>query len=371
MDKVDIAIIGAGVIGLAIAQRLSLSKEIVLIEQHDGFGRETSSRNSEIIHAGMYYPSDSLKARLCVEGNRKLYELCENFKIPYKKIGKLIIAHTEEEKKKIENLLKQGNKNGVPGLRLLNRQEINKMEPHILANLALFSPETGIFDSHQLMKFFEQKALSNNVTIAYNCTVSGLQKTGDTFTLDIIDADGESFNLESSIVVNSAGLHADKIASLAGIDVENDGYKLHFCKGEYFSVSSRHNGKLAHLVYPPPNTISLGIHTVTLLDGSLKLGPSAFYIDTIDYEVDGSHQKDFLESAKTYLPFIESNDLSPDMSGVRPKLQAEDEDFRDFVICEESNKGLKGLINLIGIESPGLTAAPAIADYVDKIVKDL
>lgn len=372
MDKVDIIIIGAGAIGLAIAERLSsLSKEMILVEKHDGFGKETSSRNSEIIHAGIYYPSESLKARLCVEGNRRLYELCEDYRIPYKKTGKLIIAQNREETEEIESLFEQGKKNGVPGLELFSKQKTNEIEPHIRADLALFSPETGILDSHQLMKYFEQKALSNNVTIAYNCEVTGIQKNKETFRLDILDADGECFSLESSSIINAAGLCSDRVASMAGIDIERAGYKLHFCKGEYFSVSNAHSKKLGHLIYPAPTPISLGIHTVLMLDGTMKLGPNAFYVDTINYDVDSSHQEEFFTSAKVYLPFLEFDDLSSDMSGIRPKLQADGEDFRDFVIREESHAGLCGLVNLIGIESPGLTAAPAIADYVLGIVKDL
>jgi L-2-hydroxyglutarate oxidase LhgO len=372
MEKVSVTIIGAGVVGLAIAERLSRhTKEIVLIEKHESFGWETSSRNSEIIHAGLYYPSDSLKARLCVEGNRMLYELCENAGIPFKKSGKLVIANTDKEMQKVDSLFEQGRKNGVPGLRLLAREEIAKMEPDIRAEKALFSPETGIIDTHQLMKYFERKAEENNVTIAYNCEVVGLGKDGDSYKLTIRDADGESFDMESEIVINAAGLGSERIASMGGIDTEEAGYRIHFCKGEYFSVSNRHSNKLTHLVYPAPTLISLGIHAVLLLDGSLKLGPNAFYLDSLDYNVDAAHQKEFFESAKTYLPFIEYEDLSPDMSGIRSKLQGDGDDFRDFVIREESDKGLDGLINLIGIESPGLTASPAIAGFVEEILRNL
>jgi len=372
MEKVSVTIIGAGVVGLAVAERLSrLSKEVVLIEKHEGFGWETSSRNSEVIHAGFYYPSDSLKAGLCVEGNRMLYELCKNAAIPYKKTGKLVIANTDKEMQKLDSLCEQGKENGVPGLRLLAREEITAMEPNIRAEKALFSPETGIIDTHRLMRYFERKAEENNVTIAYNCEVVGLGKKGNSYTLTIRDADGESFDMESEIVINSAGLSSDRIACMAGIDIEKAGYKIHFCKGEYFSVSNRHSNRLTHLVYPAPTPISLGIHAVLLLDGSLKLGPNAFYLDSLDYDVDSAHQKEFFESAKTYLPFITYEDLAPDMSGIRPKLQRDEDDFRDFVIREESDKGLSGLINLIGIESPGLTASPAIAGFVEEILKNL
>jgi len=368
MEKVDIVIIGAGVVGLAIAWKLSShKKEIVVLERHDSFGRETSSRNSEVTHAGMYYPADSLKARLCVEGNRLIRELCQEYNIPHAMTGKIIVANNDDEKNKIEFLFDQGNRNGVFGLRLLNKRSILSLEPHVLAAAGLWSPTTGIVDSHRLMNFFAQSAGDAGVTIAYACTVAGLQKVPTGYRVEIRDTTGETVFMASEVVINAAGLGADQIAAMAGIDIDAAGYRLHPCKGEYFAVADRHRGKLAHLVYPAPTVISLGVHSVLKLDGSLKLGPNAFYVDTLNYDIDVSHRREFYESTRKYLPFIEYKDLQPDMAGIRAKLQAADETFRDFVIREESNRGLPGLVNLIGLESPALTASPAIARYVESL----
>ena len=372
MEKAKITIIGAGIVGLAIASRLSSKyKDIILLERYDSFGRETSSRNSEVIHAGFYYPSESLKAKLCVNGNRMMYGICEKNNIPYKKTGKIVIANTIEEKEKIYKLLKQGQKNCVDGISIIGKKEIEKMEPFIKAEEGLWSPSTGIVDSHLLMKYFESTALSNSVIIGYNCCVNGIEKKNGGFFIKITDADGEEIQINSEIVINCAGLNSDKIAQMAGIDIIKENCVIHPCKGEYFSVSNRHKGKLTHLVYPAPTNISLGIHAVLKLDGCLKLGPNAFYVDKIDYNVDASHIDNMYKEAKKYLPFIDLSDLSCDQSGIRPKLQQANEAFRDFIICEESNKGLPGLVNLIGIESPGLTAAPAIAEYVENMIKGL
>jgi len=371
MDKVDIVIVGAGVVGLAIAYRLSkMNREIILLEKHEKFGMEASSRNSEVIHAGIYYPSDSLKARFCIDGNHLLYELCKKYNIPYKKTVKLIVANTKEEKENVESLFQQGKENGVSGLELLSEPQIKNLEPNIRANFALLSRETGIIDTHQLMKFYETQSESNDVIIAYQSEVAGIQKNGDFFTLDILDSDGEHFQIGSSIVINSAGISADKIALMAGIDIDKAGYRIHPCKGEYFSISNRHCGKI-DLIYPTPSVNNLGIHATLRLDGTLTLGPSAFYVDEFSYDVDAAHQEEFFNSTKKFLPFLDYDDLSPEMSGIRAKLQAKGEGFRDFIIQAESGKGLSGLINLIGIESPGLTASPAIAEYVEDLMNNL
>jgi L-2-hydroxyglutarate oxidase LhgO len=375
VEHTCITIIGAGVVGLAVASRLSEKYDnIILLEQHDGFGRETSSRNSEVIHAGFYYPQDSLKARLCVSGNRMTYDLCGQNNIPHKRVGKIVVANTAAEKEKLHALLEQGGKNGVPGLELLTKEQVQKLEPSVNAVLGLLSPSTGIVDTHLLMKYFETRSQSFGVTVGYNCRVFGLTRIGQEYAVAVVDADNEEIELRSEIVVNCAGLKSGAVASMAGIDSTKAAYTIRPCKGEYFSVSNRHRGRLSRLVYPAPTPISLGVHAVLKLDGSLKLGPNAFYVvsaSATDYDVDPSHQKEFFEAARTYLPFLEFEDLSPDMAGIRPKTQARGETFRDFEIHEERDRGLPNLINLVGIESPGLTAAPAIAEHVCRIIEAL
>ncbi len=369
MEKTDILIIGAGVVGLAIARQVSaLRKNTLLLERHDGFGREASSRNSEVIHAGIYYPAESLKARLCVEGSILLRELCRDHGIPHAITGKIIVANTCEEKDKLESLFVQGVQNGVQGLRLLTSDEVLGMEPCVNAQAGLWSPSTGIMDSHSVMAFFARSAEDAGVTIAYGCAVTGLQKTGNGFIVEARDTDGETLSISCETLINAAGLGSDAIAAMAGIDVDSAGYRIHPCKGEYFAVADQHRGKLTHLVYPPPTTISLGVHSVLKLDGGFKLGPNAFYVDAIDYGVNPDHRSAFLESAQKYLPFLTDNDLQPDMAGIRAKLQPSGGPFRDFIIREESDNGLPGLINLIGLESPALTASPAIARHVADMI---
>ena len=372
MEKVDCIIIGAGVVGLAIAHSIgNKNRETILMERHEHFGRETSSRNSEVIHAGIYYPKESLKAKLCVSGRNLLYEFCEKQGIPYKKTGKLIVAVKNEDEEILQNLLNKGMANGVEDLALITKKEIMKLEPHINTTFAVYSPSTGILDTHQLMKKLETLAEEKGVMCAYNCEVKNITYSNPGFIIDAIDADGENISLKADVVINSAGLCSDKIAQMAGIDIDKEKYRIHYSKGEYFKINSMPAWYMNHLVYPPPGIASLGIHTVLDLQGRLKLGPNAAYTNEIDYNVDNRHAKDFYLAAKPILPFLQPGNLSPDMSGIRPKIQAPGDDFADFIITEENSKGLPGLINLIGIESPGLTSCLAIALYVENLYKNL
>lgn len=363
MEKFNITIIGAGIVGLAIASEIPQGNNLV-IEKHESFGKETSSRNSEVIHAGIYYPTGFLKATLCVEGNELIYKICKEKNINHKKFGKIIVAVNEDEERDLGKLYEQGVKNCVPGLKAISKKEIKEMEPNINALSGIYSPNTGIVDTHSLMRHFELKAKSKGATFAYGCELVGAEKINSEYKITVKDSDGELFDFSTKILINCAGLNSDKVAGMLGI---ND-YKLHYCKGEYFKVGGGKHKYINRLVYPHPTETSLGIHTVLDLQGQLKLGPNAFYVNEIDYDVDPKNKNSMCESAKKYLPFIQLEDLTPDMSGVRPKLQAEGEHVKDFVIQEESKKGLPGLINLIGIESPGLTAAPAIARYVLKLI---
>jgi len=369
--KTDIAIIGAGVIGLAIAARLSKeNKSILVLEQNDRFGQGISCRQSEVIHAGIYYPADSLKAKLCLAGNRRLYELCPEYGIGHKKLGKLIVAADEQETGKLEELLRQGLDNGVKDLKLITGDELKKLEPDINGSAAIISPSSGIIDSWALMKYFESAAINGGVQFAYRTKVTSIEKADGCYHLIVEDGTG-SFSFKVRIIMNCAGLNSDKIASLAGINIERAGYKLHYCKGEYFSVTGKKSRMVKRLIFPvpPADGSGLGIHATPNLEGVMKLGPSAQYIEKPDYSVSAKNQKLFHNSVKKLLPFIDYDDITPEMAGVRPKLQEPGGTFRDFVIREESNKGLQGFINLIGIESPGLTASPTIADYVYSIVK--
>lgn len=375
MEEFDIIIIGAGVVGLAIAKELSgTGRNILLVDRNKTFGQETSSRNSEVIHGGMYYPAGSLKANLCVEGRRRLYKLCEKNGIPHKKTGKLIVATEDDEKSALQKLLALGTANGVEDLQILTNERIEKMEPNIVCLYALYSPHTGIIDSHRLMKFYLDSAQDKGVMAVFNALALSIEKEKNEYIVVINNA-GEIIKISAKIVINSAGLNSDVVAAMTGIDINKSMYRLHYCKGQYFRISDKKANMLKSLVYPVPKPKAggLGIHATIDLAGSIRLGPDDEYMpDNIqDYSIDVSKAEKFLQSAKIFLPFIETSDLTPDTSGIRPKLQKPNCEFRDFVIRDEKDKGLPGFINLIGIESPGLTASPAIGEYVKELTKNI
>jgi len=366
MNRADVTIIGAGVIGLAIAARIAgKGWEAYVLEKNETFGLETSSRHSGVIHAGIYYPQNFLRTRLCLAGNRALYKLCEERGIGYRKTGKLVVATTNEEVSELEILLDRGQRNGVEGLSILSRREMKELEPNMDGVAALLSPSTGIIDSHALMKYFIARAVEGGVQIAYQTRVIGIEKLADGYKVTVKDGTGE-FPFITRMVINCAGLESDKVAELAGIDIAKAGYKLHYYKGEYFSVAGGKGKLVKRLIYPVPmpKVTSVGIHVTFDLEGRMRLGPGIEYVDSINYAVNNRHKQLFYDSVRKFLPFIEYDDLEPEMAGIRPRLQVADEDIRDFVIRDESDKGLPGFINLIGMESPGLTAAPAIAEYV-------
>jgi len=371
LAEIDVAIIGAGVVGLATAREIARRGERVFVfEKNRTFGLETSSRNSEVIHAGIYYPENSLKAKLCVEGKNLLYELCDRRDIAYNRLGKIIVAADENETTQLEKLYEQGRRNGVEDLMLLSRTELQKLEPNIQARAGLLSPSSGILDSHTLLKCLYNQARERGAEFVFNTEVVGVEMAGAKYKVQIKDRDGIS-DVIAHVVVNCAGLSSDKVAQLAGIDIGKAGYKLHYCKGEYFSLSSKYKNLVSRLIYPTPEQAGHGIHVTMGLDGRVRLGPSANYVATIDYSVNDRYKQAFYESVRRFLHSIELEDLAPESAGIRPKLQGPDDSFRDFVIAHEEKIGFPGLINLIGIESPGLTASLAIARYVGRIAKEL
>lgn len=367
----EITIIGAGVIGLAIAEKVSEEyKNVFVIEKHSTFGQETSSRNSEVIHAGIYYTKDSLKAKLCIEGKKLLYDYCDKYKVPYKNCGKLIVATSEEEISVIEGIRQTAITNGLDDLKVLDREQIAEMEPNIFALKALFSPSTGIIDSHSLMKQFETNTLNNGGQIVYGSEVTGIKRIQNGYEISLIDADHKPFSFTSGIVINSAGLTSDLISEMVGIKDEN--LKIMFCKGEYFRIIPPKNKLIKRLIYPVPhpNMEGIGIHVTVDMSGGVKLGPDVKYLDTnvYDYKLTPSKQEAFFKSAKKFLPFLEFDDIAPEMAGLRPKVQKPGEPLRDYYIMEESGRGYPGFINLIGMESPALTSSIAIAKYVYDLI---
>lgn len=372
MFDAEITIIGAGVVGLAIAEKVSKSyKNVFVVEKNKAFGQETSSRNSEVIHAGIYYPKDSLKAKLCVEGKKLLYNFCKNYDVPFNNCGKLIVATTTDEIDLLEGLKQKALINGVNDIRFLSYPEIQEFEPNIKATGALFSPSTGVIDSHSFMKRLESNAFSQGTQFAYGTEVKKISRIEGGYEIMLNDADGQKFSFKTKKVINSSGLESDKVSNMIGITDES--LKITFCKGNYFRINSPKNKLVNRLVYPVPNPNMEGIGTHVTIDlgGGVKLGPDVEWMseNIYNYSVNKTQQKAFFESAKKFLPFLELDDLSPDMAGIRPKIQKPGEAIKDFYIQEESEKGYPGFVNLIGIESPGLTSSLAIANYVDELIK--
>ena len=372
--EANVVIIGAGLIGLAVAAEIADEfDDVFVLEKNPKFGQETSSRNSEVVHAGIYYPPKSLKARLCVEGRMRLYALCREKGIPHRRCGKLIVATDKEEDRQLEDILARARANGVEDIERLTQKQTRKREPEIKAVSALFSPSTGIIDSHRLMAYLEGSAKNSGVNFVYKTRVERVERLAvQHYRIDIVNPDGEAYAFSTRYLINCAGLEADRIAAALGIDIAANGYKQHFWKGEYFAVRGKAN-RIRSLVYPVPlaNNVGLGVHATIDLNGQIKLGPNAKYITDrrYDYTVDVSEQSVFFESASRFLPFLRLEDLHPAMAGIRPKLQKPGDPVRDFVIREETDNGYPGAVNLVGIESPGLTSCLAIARYVRNLIK--
>ncbi|MGE5390447.1 MAG: NAD(P)/FAD-dependent oxidoreductase [Deltaproteobacteria bacterium] len=361
---VDIVIIGAGVIGLAIAGELSAAYprlDIILVEKNENYGQETSSRSSEVIHAGIYYPETSLKGKLCRQGNQLLYRYCELNRVGHRRCGKVIIAVDQDELHHLQEVFAQGQANGVR-LEWLTSSELQKRIPEVNAIAGIWSPDTGIVDSRGLMYSYYYRAREQGVTVMLKAPVLAIQKLDQDY---LVTLPGET--IKSRMVVNAAGLYSDQIAAMPGLDIDECGYRLHYCRGEYYRLRPRRS--IDHLVYPLPERAGLGIHLTLDLNGGQRLGPDFCYVDKIDYKMDDSALEAFYQSARRYLPWLERDDLIPDYCGIRPKLQAPGEDFRDFIIKEESDRGYRGLISLIGLESPGLTSSLAVGQYVTQLVK--
>ena len=368
----DATIIGGGAIGLATAMRLTRAgMQVVLLERHPSFGREASSRNSEVVHAGMYYPTGSRKARLCVAGNRSLYAWCDTHRVRAPRLGKYIVATQDDEIPVLEGLLAKGRANGVEALRWAGPDELSAEEPEVQAVAGLFSPDTGIVDSHALMESFSEAALAGGATLAWGHEFLAAERSGEGYAIGYRDPSGATAELTSTRVVNAAGLGADLIAESMGVDIDALQYRLRFVKGNYFRLSERWRDRLRHLIYPVPHTglTGLGSHVTLDLEGGARLGPDVENLEarTQDYAVDPSRAAGFTEAVSRYLPALTLDDLAPDQSGIRCRRIVPEGGAPDFVIAEESAHGLPGWVNLIGIESPGLTCCLEIAEEVNAL----
>ena len=364
MEQVQVTIIGAGVIGLAIARELSSRfSDIIVLEKNDHFGRETSSRNSEVIHSGIYYPKGSLKARLCVEGAALLYDYCRAREIPHQRLGKLIVATNESEVPQVHALLEKGRQNGVADLTLVDARQIHDWEPHVRGVAGLWAPNTGILNSHALMDSFYREASKAGVLFAFNSEARSITPCAGGYE---ICSGPDEYRFQSWRVINAAGLQCDQVAQMAGLDIDTLGYRLHYCKGDYFGYAG--NSPVGRLVYPVPHEhlTGLGVHATLNLGGQLRFGPDTEFVDRLEYTVDAGKRDAFFRSACKIIDGLDEVRLMPDMAGIRPKLKGPG--VRDFIIQEESANGLPGLINLIGMESPGLTSCLAIARHLRQMI---
>ncbi|MCC6338270.1 MAG: NAD(P)/FAD-dependent oxidoreductase [Myxococcales bacterium] len=367
----DVAVIGAGVIGLAVAERLSRpGRAVVVVEKNPTPGMETTSRNSQVVHAGMYYPTGTLKAALCVRGNASLLEWCRAHAVPHALVGKLIVATSADEEPELDAIFERGRANGVGHLERVDVRFVRGKEPEVAATAALWSPHTGVIDAQAFVGSLLEQGRAQGVVLALRHRLQAAATRSDGFGLEVLGPEGDRISIRARRVVNAAGLHADTVAALPGIDVDTAGYRQHFVKGHYFRVRAR--GRVRHLVYPVPvkDLAGLGVHVTVGLDGDVRLGPDVKFLDgrQEDYDVPEELAESFWRGASRYLPWLRPELLAPDQAGIRPKLSSRGGGFRDFVIAEESSRGLSGWINLLGIESPGLTCALEIAAEVERLL---
>ncbi|MEB2319625.1 MAG: NAD(P)/FAD-dependent oxidoreductase [Pseudomonadota bacterium] len=365
MESVDTVVIGAGVVGLAVAAELAARGfSPMVLEAEPAFGTGISSRNSEVIHAGIYYPAGSLKARLCVEGRELLYRYCESNGVGHRRCGKLIVAATAAEHEQLAAVGRAAAANGVDDLRWLEADEARALEPALACSAALLSPSTGIVDSHGLMLSLLARAEAGGGQLATGCRVTAIEARGGGIEVDV-DSGSESMRLRASRVVNCAGLGAVELA--AGVTGARPGPAptLRLARGVYFSLSGA-RAPFSHLIYPAPipGTGGLGVHLTLDLAGAARFGPDVEWIDEIDYRVDPRRAEGFYEAIRRYWPDLPDGTLAPAYAGIRPKLHGPGEPAADFLIQGAEAHGVDGLVNLLGIESPGLTSSLAIADFV-------
>lgn len=363
MERVDCVVIGAGVIGLAIARQLAMvGREVIVLEAATMIGTETSSRNSEVIHAGIYYPTGSLKARTCVAGKHALYRYCAEHGVAHRRCGKLIVATTEAQRATLEQIRAKAAANGVDDLKWLEPAAVRALEPEVFCTAALLSPSTGIIDSHGLMLAYQGDAEDHGAMLAFRAPVERGRVGEDGIVLEV--GGDAAMTLQARIVVNSAGLHAPALAArFAGLKPEFLP-KAYYCKGNYFTLSGAR--PFSHLVYPVPEQAGLGVHVTIDLGGQVRFGPDVEWVEAIDYDVDPRRAEVFYAAIRTYYPGLKDGALEPGYAGIRPKIGPRGSPAADFVVQGPREHGVPGLVNLFAIESPGLTASLALAKEVEK-----
>jgi len=361
MEKVECVVIGAGVIGLAIARRLAQAgREVIVLEAAEGIGTVTSSRNSEVIHAGIYYKAGSLMARMCVGGKRALYRYCRDHGVPHRNCGKLIVATTPQESEKLAAIKSHAEANGVDDLQELDGEAARALEPALRCEAALLSPSTGIIDSHAYMLALRGDAEDAGAAFAFHTPVLGARPMTIRIELDV--GGNPPMSLACRLLVNAAGLQAPAVArSIDGMPIELIP-PAYLAKGNYFSCSAR--APFSHLIYPVPEPGGLGVHLTLDMAGQARFGPDVEWVDRIDYAVDPARAERFYPAIRRYWPSLPDGALMPSYSGMRPKIVPPAVAVQDFLIQGPGIHGVDGLINLFGIESPGLTSSLAIADHV-------
>lgn len=365
-ERIGAIVVGAGVIGLACARNLALRGiETLIVERHDSFGNETSARNSEVIHAGLYYPSESLKARLCVQGRKLLYDFCISHGIAHRRCGKLIVATSLCQEVKLEALYRQGIANGVDDLQALTRAEVQILEPALRCTSALLSPSTGIIDSHALMLALLGDAERHGALLAVQNAVRGGYIEEDGIVLEIGDVTTNEITcLKTGLLINAAGLSAVPLAaSLEGFPTTCLP-PCFYAKGNYYTLAGR--SPFSRLIYPLPEHSGLGVHLTLDLAGQARFGPDVEWVDVIDYPVDPKRADSFYAAIRRYWPDLPNDSLAPAYAGIRPKIVGPNASAADFLIQGQAEHGIPKLVNLFGIESPGLTACLAIASEVMK-----
>lgn len=367
----DFLVIGAGVVGLATAEYFSRNNlRVLLIEKENKIGTGVSSRNSEVIHAGIYYPKDSLKSKLCLRGKALLYEWCRNNKVSHLKLGKFVIATNNDEFERLQTIQANALKSGLEELSLVSKEEILKEEPNIFCTGGLYSPTTGILSAHELMDSLFHKSLFYGADLLFNSSIQSVAKNSrsDGYLVQIKDSTSEVTEIEVGGIINCAGLYADQVADRIGIHKEE--YKQKFIKGNYFRLKGKKE-PFKHLIYPVPmpKLHGLGVHVTIDLNRGVRFGPDVEKdpLEKENYDVNESRKDDFFKAIKKYFPSINYDDLMPDMAGIRPRLAA-DKEFNDFIISEEGKYSFPNVINCIGIESPGLTSSLAIAEYIYNMI---
>ena len=366
MEKIECVVVGAGVIGLAVARRLAQAgREVIILEAAEGIGTVTSSRNSEVIHAGIYYPAGSLMARMCVSGKRALYRYCSDHGVPHRNCGKLIVATTPDETAKLQSIRAHAEANGVLDLQTLGADAARALEPALNCDAALLSPSTGIIDSHAFMLALRGDAEEAGAVCAFYAPL--LRATAYAGRIEIEVGGAAPISLECKLLVNAAGLSAPTVArGISGMPIELIP-PAYLAKGNYFSCQAR--APFSRLVYPVPEPGGLGVHLTLDMAGQARFGPDVEWVETVDYAVDPARAARFYPAIRRYWPTLPDGALMPSYSGIRPKIVPPAVAVQDFLIQGPNDHGVDGLINLFGIESPGLTSALAIADHVGELIE--